>query len=220
MNGNVKQNLIPDEIKERYSKKYLAGLVVIVGVFLLISIAVPYISMGIVTRQIDRIEKKNEAYEYQQQEIYSLNSEIEVFNKIINEYEAKRFPFSQFLFELEALRPATVHIISVDTSDRLINEGAADEKDTTEKKAENEEEAEPTVPTIKFEKDLCQQKITIRGYGSSQKDISDYLHSLSELNYVSRLNVVAIEQHKIENGVYNIFEATAEGWEYYETQIP
>ena len=131
------------------------------------------------------------------------------------------------MFDLETLKPVSVHIISVDTQDRLINEGATDEKEkekpekkTEEEASEGEETTEPAVPVIKYEKDLCQQKITIRGYGNSQKDISDYLHSLSELDYICRLNVVAIEEHKIENGEYNIFEATVEGWEYYETQIP
>ena len=64
------------------------------------------------------------------------------------------------------------------------------------------------------------QQITIRGYGSSQKDISDYLHAISELSYITKLNVVAIEEHKIENGVYNIFEATVGGGGYNENQVP
>ena len=223
-----KQNLIPEEIKQRHYKKYLVGFAVLVSVFLLVSIAIPYLSMGIVSRQIARIEQENEAYKYQQEEISSLDAEIEIYSKLINEYEAVRFPFSQFMFDLETLKPVSVHIISVDTQDRLINEGASDDKEKKkpEKKAdeeetsEGEETTEPEVPAIRYEKDLCQQKITIRGYGSSQKDISDYLHSLSELDYINRLNVVAIEEHKIENGEYNIFEATVEGWGYYETQIP
>lgn len=233
MDPSAKQNLIPDDIKERYSKKYLAGFVIVVAVFLVVSIAIPYISMGIVNRQISRIERENAEYQYQQEEIDALNEEIEIFSKIINEYEATRFPFSQFLFDMEALKPASVHIISVDSPDRLINEGATDEKEKKEpeKKAEekpegeenteSEETAETTSsPEIKYEKDLSLQQITIRGYGSSQKDISDYLHAISELSYITKLNVVAIEEHKIENGVYNIFEATVGGWGYNENQVP
>ena len=126
MDPSAKQNLIPNDIKERYSKKYLAGFVIVVAVFLVVSIAIPYISMGIVNRQISRIERENAEYQYQQEEIDALNEEIEIFSKIINEYEATRFPFSQFLFDLEALKPASVHIISVDSPYRLINEGATD----------------------------------------------------------------------------------------------
>lgn len=231
MDISSKQNLIPDDIKERYSKKYLAGFIVIVAVFLVISIAIPYVSMGIVNRQITRIEQENAEYQYQQEEINALNAEIEIYSKIVNEFEAVNFPFSQFLFDLETLKPASVHIISVDSPDRLINEGVTDEKEKkkpekketekTEEGEENPEEAEDvSSPEIKYEKDLNQQKITIRGYGSSQKDISDYLHKLSELSYVTKLDVVAIEEHKIENGVYNIFEATVRGWGYNETQVP
>ena len=124
-----KQNLIPEEIKQRHYKKYLVGFVVLVSVFLLVSVAIPYLSMGIVSRQIARIERENEAYKFQQEEISSLDAEIEIYSKLINEYESVRFPFSQFMFDLETLKPVSVHIISVDTQDRLINEGAMDEKE-------------------------------------------------------------------------------------------
>lgn len=230
MDRSAKQNLIPDDIKERYSKKYLAGFIIIVAVFLVVSIAIPYISMGIINGQISRIERENEEYQYQQKEIEALNAEIETCSKIINEYEVTRFPFSQFLYDLEIFKPASVHIISVDSSDRLINEGAVDEKEKKksekkeEEKAEGEEELESikdvSSPEIKYTEDLSFQKITIRGYGNSQKDISDYLHVISELQYITKLNVVAIEEHKIEDGMYNIFEATLEGWGYNENQIP
>ena len=231
MDISSKQNLIPDDIKERYSKKYLAGFMGIVAVFLVISIAIPYISMSIVNRQITRIEQENAEYEYQKQEIAALDAEIEMHSKIVNEFEAVKFPFSQFLFDLETLRPVSVHIISVDSPDRLINEGVTDEKEKkkpAKQETENTEDGEDNLveiedvssPEIKYEKDLNQQKITIRGYGSNQKDISDYLHKLSQLSYIAKLDVVAIEEHKIENGVYNIFEATVKGWGYNETQVP
>ncbi len=218
MDRREKLNLIPDEIREKYSRKYLAGFIVLVAVFLVISISIPYISMAVVNRQISKIERKNEAYQYQAQKIEALDAEIEIYSRYINEYKAMRFPFSDFLSDLELLKPVSVHIISVDSPDRLINEGAVSEEKAKENKETENEEV--TAPEIKYEKDLCLQKITIRGYGSSQKDISDYLHSISELSYIKKLNVVAIEEHKIENGVYNIFEATVEGWGYNENQIP
>ena len=218
MDRREKLNLIPDEIREKYSRKYLAGFIVLVAVFLIISISIPYISMAVVNKQISKIERKNEAYQYQEQKIEGLDAEIEIYSRYINEYTAMRFPFSDFLSDLELLKPVSVNIISVDSPDRLINEGAVSEEKAKENKETENEEA--TAPEIKYEKDLCLQKITIRGYGSSQKDISDYLHSISELSYIKKLNVVAIEEHKIENGVYNIFEATVEGWGYNENQIP
>lgn len=227
MKDSVKQNLIPEDVREKYSMKYLIGFVVLLSVILVISIAIPYISMGIVKSQIGMIESENNEYNYTQTEISGINADIDIYKNIIEAYKVGNFPFYQFMHDLEVLRPATVHIISVDTQDRLINEGVQDEeeKKTTEKDAElakledkkkneeNPESIEPeSVPVIKYEKDLCQQSITIRGYGSSQSDISNYLHSISELSYITKINVVAIEEHKIENGIYNIFEITVEGW--------
>lgn len=224
MKESIKQNLIPEDIREKYSKKYLIGFVVLLSVILVISIAIPYISMGIVTSQISRIESENNEYNYTQTEISGITAEIESYRDIIEAYHEGAFPFYQFMYDLEALRPGTVHIISVDTQDRLVNEGASD--DEKEKKTTKEQENEPdkkdednlesiediSVPEIKYEKDLYHQNITIRGYGSSQNEISNYLHSISELSYITKINVVAIEEHKIENGVYNIFEITVEGW--------
>lgn len=226
MKESIKQNLIPDDVKEKYAMKYLIAFIVLISIVLSVSIVVPYISMGIVTSQINRIESENNEYNFTQSEIAGINAEIEGYKSIIQAYNESTFPFSQFMYDLEVIKPGTVHIISVDTQDRLINEGASDEEserkeikaeekeetDGEEKKSEDKEIIEPDVPVIKYEKDLFHQNITIRGYGSSQSDISNYLHSVSELSYVTKINVVAIEEHKIENGTYNIFEVIIEGW--------
>ena len=60
----TKQNLIPDEISEKYSRKYLIGFLGFVGVCLVIAIAIPYIGMGITNGQITKIEMENAEYEY------------------------------------------------------------------------------------------------------------------------------------------------------------
>ena len=225
MKDSVKQNLIPEDVRDKYSMKYLIGFSIILAVILVISIAIPYISMGIVKSQISRIESENNEYNYTQTEIAGISAETEAYRSIIEAYHEGTFPFYQFMYDLEVLRPGTVNIISVDTQDRLVNEGASD--DEKEKTTPKEQEKEPekkddedlesiedvSVPEIKYEKDLYQQSITIRGYGNSQSDISNYLHSISELSYITKINVVAIEEHKIENGIFNIFEITVEGWQ-------
>lgn len=228
MKVNEKQNLIPEEIKEKYAKRYLAGFIILVCSILVISIAVPYVSMSIISNQIGRIENENNEYNLQKKEIDLLQNEIDEYMTVIRTFEEETFPFTLFMYDLEIMRPVSVHIISVDTPDRLVNEGAEDEK---EKKPEENNEAEkekdeeekeitkPEAPTIKYEKDLSGQNITIRGYGASQGDISNYLHSISSLPYISRLDVVAIEEHKIEDGIYNIFEITVTGVGYNENQI-
>lgn len=226
MKVNEKQNLIPEEIKEKYAKRYLAGFVILVCSILVISIAVPYVSMSIISNQIGRIENENNEYNLQKKEIDLLQNEIDEYMTVIRTFEEETFPFTLFMYDLEIMRPVSVHIISVDTPDRLINEGAEDEKEKkpeenneTEKEDGEKEITKPETPTIKYEKDLSGQNITIRGYGASQGDISNYLHSISSLPYISRLDVVAIEEHKIEDGIYNIFEITVTGVGYNENQI-
>lgn len=226
MKVNEKQNLIPEEIKEKYAKRYLAGFIILVCSILVISIAVPYVSMSIISNQIGRIENENNEYNLQKKEIDLLQNEIDEYMTVIRTFEEETFPFTLFMYDLEIMRPVSVHIISVDTPDRLINEGAEDEKEKkpeenneTEKEDDEKEITKPETPTIKYEKDLSGQNITIRGYGASQGDISNYLHSISSLPYISRLDVVAIEEHKIEDGIYNIFEITVTGVGYNENQI-
>ena len=228
MKVNEKQNLIPEEIKEKYAKKYLAGFIILICSVLVISMAVPYVSMSIISNQISKIENENNEYNMQKKEIDILQNEIDEYMTVIRTFEEESFPFALFMYDLEIMRPVSVHIISVDTPDRLINEGAAEEKEAVpkeqdeakeEKNDKEEEPAEAELPVIMYEKDLAGQVITIRGYGSSQSDISNYLHSISSLPYIARLDVVAIEEHKIEGGVYNIFEITVVGVGYNENQI-
>ena len=71
------------------------------------------------------------------------------------------------------------------------------------------ETAEETTPG--YTKDLAGEVITIRGYGDTQEDISHYIYSLSNLAYIQNAEVTAIEEHKMENGTYNIFEVKLTG---------
>lgn len=141
MKDSVKQNLIPEDVRDKYSMKYLIGFSIILAVILVISIAIPYISMGIVKSQISRIESENNEYNYTQTEIAGISAETEAYRSIIEAYHEGTFPFYQFMYDLEVLRPGTVNIISVDTQDRLVNEGASD--DEKEKTTPKEQEKEP-----------------------------------------------------------------------------
>ena len=222
MKVSEKQNLIPAEIKEKYAKRYLAGFVILICTILVFSIVVPYVSMTIISNQISRIENENNEYNLQKKEIDVLQKEIDEYMTVIRAFEEESFPFTLFMYDLEIKRPVSVHIISVDTPDRLVNEGnvtKSEENREPEKENSETENAQPKAPEIKYVKDLAGQNITIRGYGENQSDISNYLHSISSLPYIARLDVVAIEEHKIEGGVYNIFEITVTGVGYSENQI-
>jgi len=236
MKVNEKQNLIPEEVKEKYAKRYFTAFVILLCVIHVFSIVLPYISIAIISNQINKIENENNEYNLQKVENENLQKQLDEYNGFIKTFEEATFPFTTFMYDLEIMRPVSVHIISADTQDRLINEGA-DEKEKSNKEKEQEQEKEKEKdksekkdseekeivssenPSIKYEKDLSGQKIVIRGYGESQSDISEYLHSISSLPYISNLDVVAIEEHVIEGGVYNIFEITVVGVGYNENQI-
>ena len=108
---------------------------------------------------------------------------------------------------------------SMGEEEQVPEETKPEENREPEKENSETENAQPKAPEIKYVKDLAGQNITIRGYGENQSDISNYLHSISSLPYISRLDVVAIEEHKIEDGIYNIFEITVTGVGYNENQI-
>ena len=146
------------------------------------------------------------------------------------------------MYDIESKRPSDVFIISVDSEDRLINEGVQNKKQTEnaedtkksegetqndkEQAAENDnaaqnsekqadEKAEKAAkPEIKYTEDLSGQRIVIRGYDGKQESISNFIYDIAHLSYINNAEITAIEEHEIENGVYNIFEITVTGGVY------
>ena len=138
------------------------------------------------------------------------------------------------MYDLEAYRPSDVYIISVDSTERLINEGVQEDKDKeknaeekkdeksdesydTEKKegeTEKSDDEENVKPEIGYTEDLSGREIVIRGFGDNQKSISQFIYDITHLSYIGSSKITAIEEHKIENGVYNIFEITVTGGVY------
>jgi len=135
------------------------------------------------------------------------------------------------MYDLEAHRPSDVYIISVDSSERLVNEGVQDEDKEKEKAMEKTEDekaksAEKTedkdtepqqvivVPKIEYKEDLSGREIVIRGFGNNQETISKYIYDITHLPYILNAEITAIEEHKIENGIYNIFEIKVTGGVY------
>ena len=53
--------------------------------------------------------------------------------------------------------------------------------------------------------------MVIRGFGNNQESISKFIYDISHLPYLSNAQITAIEEHKIENGIYNIFELVVTG---------
>ena len=228
-----KINLIPQEAKNKYANKYLiltaAGLSGIMLIFALLQLA----DIGILSFGIKRIEDKNKKYDEEKAVIEMTKERIKEYTQYIADYETETFPFSEFMNSVENIRPQSVNIISLDTRDRLINEGNPEtktenlkdkSKEEKEEKAENtnqtaedgksaEENSEPedTEGHIAYSEDIKGKELVLRGFGSRQDDISTFIYSLSQIPGVSSVKVSAIEEHTIEEGKYNIFEIIITG---------
>ncbi len=219
-----KLNLLPQQVKDGYINRYFKMSLGAVCLILALVVTTQYARIGILNIQINHIENENKRYDTEEKNIAKLQSEIDNYQLYISSYEGNRyFPFSRFMNDLETNRPDTVTIISVDTDDRLVNEGAREEKDTSEKadkdkKAENnkteeeQKEADIVVPEIKYESDIAGKTITIRGYGKESDDITKFIYKISNFPYVRDVAITGIEEHKmLEKKTNNIFEIKLTG---------
>ena len=223
MNETKKTNLLPQEIKSKYISRYMLYISAITAGLLVIAILIQCIFIAILNLQIKNIQKENDNYNAEKETIAVLEKSISENKQIIDAYNMQYFPMADFMTDLEDYRPEGVYIISIDTQDRLVNEGkrndlglADDVNDTDIKKKgqeESDEKDEASEEEIKKEYscDLYEQSIIVRGFGESQDDISNFIYALSKLPYISHTSITAIEEHKIEDGMYNIFEVKLEG---------
>ncbi len=230
MNEKKKLNLLPPEAKNKYANKYLKFTVAIIAGFFILLLMIQYCQIGILTIQTNKIIADNQKYNKEQETIKTLKENIANYEAFLKDYENDCFPFSLFMYDLEAHRPSDVYIISVDSTERLINEGVQEEteddkketkeKDKEEDKESGDEKTDETTedgavkPKIEYTEDLSGREIVIRGFGSSQESISKFIYDITHLSYLSNAEITAIEEHKIENGIYNIFEIKVTGGVY------
>ena len=229
MNEKKKLNLLPPEAKSKYANKYLKLTAAVVAGFFILLLLIQYCQIGILSIQTNKILADNQKYNKEQQTIKDLKESIANYEAFLKDYENDCFPFSLFMYDLEAHRPSDVYIISVDSSERLINEGVQEEdEDKKEKSKEKNEEKEKESgeekpeektdeelkPKIEYTEDLSGREIVIRGFGNNQESISKFIYDITHLSYISNAEITAIEEHKIENGIYNIFEIKVTGGVY------
>ena len=69
-------------------------------------------------------------------------------------------------------------------------------------------------PKIEYTEDLFGREIVIRGFGLNQDSISRFIYDITQLAYLSNAEIIAIEEHEIEGGIYNIFEIKVTGGVY------
>lgn len=230
MNGTKKINLLPQEISNRYANRYLKYLAIGIASVMVLVLGTQLANMGILKLQINHYQEQNAKYEQEKRNIEAIEKRILSYNEFIDEYETDVFPFAKFMNDVENIRPESVYIISVDTPDRLINEGKKEEEE--EKKEEKQEESKETdtekdklveiedlvKPEIKYVDDLTGKDIVIRGYGKKQDDISAFIFELSKIPYINSAKITAIEEHDMLDGQkYNIFEIVVQGGTYIET---
>ncbi len=202
MKENKKINLIPIEVRERYFKKYVLYVIIsLMAVFALITMT-QFGRIGITSLQISAIENDNARYDEEKANIQMLKTDIEGYKGFMRDYENKStFPFVKFMCDIEMIRPDTVQIISIDSDDRLVNEGNAED----EAPVENETDVETA--KIEYIDDLYGKSITIRGYSSNQDDLAAFIYCVTKLAYINNTTVTGIEEHTMFDGEeYNIFE--------------
>lgn len=229
MNEKKKLNLLPPEVKNKYANKYLKLSAAIVAGFFVILLLAQYCQMGVLTLQTNKILADNQKYNKEKENIQVLKENIATYEAFLKDYENECFPFSLFMYDLEACRPSDVYIISVDSSERLINEGVQEEKkdnskeDTAVEKENENTDKEKTdentdekvkEPKIEYTEDLSGREIVIRGFGNNQDSISKFIYDVTHLTYLSNATITAIEEHEIEDGIYNIFEIKVTGGVY------
>lgn len=232
MNEKKKLNLLPPEAKNKYASKYLKVTASIIAGFFILLLLIQHCQIGMLTVQTKRILADNQKYNKEKETIQSLKDSISNYEAFLKDYENDCFPFSLFMYDLEAYRPKDVYIISVDSIERLINEGVREEeedkklsekekeedKDKDKKEdtenLENETDEKELIPKIEYTEDLSGREIIIRGFGKTQESISEFIYEITHLSYISNAEITAIEEHKIENGIYNIFEIKVTGGVY------
>ena len=222
MNSKKKLNLLPLEAKNKYANRYLKFTTIFISGFLILLLLIQYCHIGILNLQTNKILSDNQKYNEEQRIIEELNDNIEKYEAFLKDYENGCFPFSLFMYDLESHRPSDVYIISIDSAERLINEGVQEntpiekkksEEDAKEESKENNDEKDIT-PKIEYTEDLSGREFVIRGFGNNQESISRYIYDITHLSYISNAEITAIEEHKIENGLYNIFEIKVTGGVY------
>ena len=223
MNEKKKLNLLPPEARNKYANKYLKITAAIVCGFFIFLLLIQYCQIGVLTIQTNKIISDNHKYNKEQKTIQVLKDNIANYETFLKNYESKCFPFSLFMYDLEFYRPSDVYIISVDSDERLVNEGVQEEKmeekvkePETDKERETDKEkadekTEEIKPKIEYKEDLSGREMVIRGFGNNQESISKFIYDISHLPYLSNAQITAIEEHKIENGIYNIFELVVTG---------
>ena len=83
-----------------------------------------------------------------------------------------------------------------------------------EEKVDEKNDEKEVKPKIEYTEDLSGREIVIRGFGSNQESISKFIYDITHLSYLSNAEITAIEEHKIEDGIYNIFEIKVTGGVY------
>lgn len=219
-----KLNLLPLSVKYKYANKYLIYAASLICGICILALSIQYINICILSYDIQKIEKANAKYNEEKAKIEGLQNIINGHKAFLQDYENGGFPFSLFMHDIELYKTNTVSIISIDSRDRLINEGAVEtekspsnDSDTKEKKEQSEEgqakEPAGETNTIKPEyvKDLSGAEIVIRGYGQNSEDISKFIYNISRLNYITSAKITAIEQHILNDEAESIFEITVIG---------
>ena len=127
MNEKKKLNLLPPEAKSKYANKHLKLTAAVIAGFFILLLLIQYCQIGVLTLQTNKILAQNREYTEQKETIAEIKNSIVSYENFLKDYGNERFPFSMFMYDLELHRPSDVYLISVDSAERLINEGVQKE---------------------------------------------------------------------------------------------
>ena len=117
MNEKKKLNLLPPEAKNKYANKYLKITASIVAGFFILLMLFQYGRIGVLNWQTNKIIENNRKYNKEKETIQMIKDSIANHESFLKNYENDCFPFSLFMYDLEAHRPSDVYIISVDSGE-------------------------------------------------------------------------------------------------------
>jgi len=218
MEYSKKLNLLTREYKDKYANKYIMagffGALVILG--LVVSAA--YVNLGLANYGLKKLVMRNTEYQNKQAKIVTLQETIVKNKDLLSEYQMQSFPFYAFMKAVESQKPEGLTLISVDSADRLKEETASVENAASQPKSGKEMKSEVKDPAAKssdqdvkteitYQKDLSGEKLIVRGYSTNPSDVAAFLYNISQLPYISAVELKAIEEHTV-NGTQtaNIFE--------------
>ena len=219
----MKDNLLTVEYNDKYLNGYIKKGFIIICILISFGAFAALGNMLLSNFNLSMLMKKSTEYAQKQNQISELEQSIEENTKKLEEYQSDFFPFYDFMYKLNAIKPDSVTIISLDSPDRLKNveDETKSETDNTEENTENgtqvigeaglespspTPEPTPTAEPMKYTADLKGTNVILRGKGFNEESVVKFIYDISNIDCVNDLQLNAIEERVEDDVKIKIFE--------------